>query len=72
VDPTSKLKAVEVLGVLLAGGAFAWWQFRDLKREQEKSRQQREQEAAQRDAPAAAQRDAPAASKTRKSEDSAP
>jgi Flp pilus assembly protein TadB len=64
VDTTSKLKAVEVLGVLLAGGAFAWWQFRDLKREQEKSRQRREKEAAQ--------RDVSAASTTQKSEDPLP
>jgi hypothetical protein len=47
VDATSKLKALEVLGLLLAGGAFVWWQFRDLKREQDKSRKRREQEAMQ-------------------------
>jgi hypothetical protein len=64
VDATSKLKAIEVLGVLLAGGAFAWWQLRDVKREQEKSRQRREQEAAQ------GRADMP--SKSHKSENSRP
>jgi hypothetical protein len=34
----SYLKAVEVLGVLVAGALFVWWQLRDVKREQAKSR----------------------------------
>jgi hypothetical protein len=34
----SYLKAVEVLGVLGAGALFVWWQLRDVKREQAKSK----------------------------------
>jgi hypothetical protein len=49
VDATSKLKAVEVLGVLAAGGLFVWWQFRDLAREKKKSQDKRQQAAAQQD-----------------------
>jgi hypothetical protein len=37
MESASALKAVEVLGVLAAGGLFVWWQFRDLRREREKS-----------------------------------
>ncbi len=49
MDATSKLKAVEVLGVLAAGGLFVWWQFRDLAREKKKSQDNRQQAAAQQD-----------------------
>jgi hypothetical protein len=38
----SYLKAVEVVGVLLAGGLFVWWQLRDVKREQAKSKAKKE------------------------------
>ena len=36
------LKLVEVLGVAVAGGAFVWWQLRDLKKAQETTRRERE------------------------------
>lgn len=39
-------KALEVLGVLLAGGLFAWWQFRDL-RQAARQREQAEAQASQ-------------------------
>jgi hypothetical protein len=42
VDATSQLKAIEVLGVLTAGGLFVWWQFRDLAREKKKSQEQKQ------------------------------
>jgi hypothetical protein len=42
----SYLKAVEVVGVLVAGGLFVWWQLRDVKREQEKSRLERDRQEA--------------------------
>lgn len=35
------LKLVEVLGVAVAGGAFVWWQMRDLKKAQEATRRER-------------------------------
>jgi hypothetical protein len=47
VDAGTKLKALEVLGVLLAGALFVWWQFRDLAREKKKSQEKRQQAAAQ-------------------------
>ncbi|MFM8769128.1 MAG: hypothetical protein ACKOD9_15665, partial [Rubrivivax sp.] len=40
------LKLVEVLGVVAAGGAFIWWQLRDVNRAQEASRREREARAA--------------------------
>jgi hypothetical protein len=42
MEAASALKAVEVLGVLVAGGLFVWWQFRDLRREREKSQAKRQ------------------------------
>ena len=36
------LKFVEVGVLLLAGGLFVWWQLRDVRRAQEKSRAERE------------------------------
>jgi hypothetical protein len=42
MESASTLKAVEVLGVLAAGGLFVWWQFRDLRREREKSQAKRD------------------------------
>jgi hypothetical protein len=41
MESASALKAVEVLGVLAAGGLFVWWQFRDLRKEREKSQAKR-------------------------------
>lgn len=39
-------KALEVLGILLAGGLFAWWQFRDLRQAKaERERAQAEDQA---------------------------
>ncbi len=35
------LKFVEAGALLLAGGAFAWWQLRDVRRAQERSRAER-------------------------------
>ena len=49
VDETSKLKALEVLGLLMAGALFVWWQFRDLAREKKKSKDKRQQAAAEQD-----------------------
>jgi hypothetical protein len=37
MESASALKAVEAVGLLVAGGLFVWWQFRDLRREKEKS-----------------------------------
>jgi hypothetical protein len=45
MESASALKAVEVLGILAAGGLFVWWQFRDLRREREKSQARRREEA---------------------------
>jgi hypothetical protein len=42
MESGSALKAVEVLGVLAAGGLFVWWQFRDLRRERDKSQAARQ------------------------------
>ncbi len=42
MESASALKAVEVLGVLAAGGLFVWWQFRDLRKEREKSQAKRQ------------------------------
>lgn len=48
------LKLVEVLGVAVAGGAFVWWQLRDVNRAQEASRRARQaREAREREATAA-------------------
>jgi hypothetical protein len=41
-SPMPWLKAIEVLGVLGAGAAFVWWQWRDVTRAQEQSRRERE------------------------------
>jgi len=41
-SPLPWLKAIEVLGVLGAGAAFVWWQWRDVTRAQEQSRRERE------------------------------
>ncbi len=38
------LKLIEVLVLAAAVGLFAWWQLRDVKREQEKSARAREAE----------------------------
>lgn len=42
MDNLPLLKLVEVLGVAVAGGAFVWWQLRDVTRAQEASRRTRE------------------------------
>jgi hypothetical protein len=46
MESASALKAVEALGVLAAGGLFVWWQFRDLRREREKSQAKRDAQQA--------------------------
>ena len=51
-----QLKWIEVGVLLLAGGLFVWWQLRDVRQAQEKSRRQREL----RDAAGAADAAAPA------------
>jgi type II secretory pathway pseudopilin PulG len=65
VDATSQLKALEVLGVLTAGGLFVWWQFRDLAREKKKSQEQEQQrqQRQQRQQLQQLQQQAPAAAK---------
>jgi hypothetical protein len=49
MDATSKLKALEVLGLLAAGGLFVWWQFRDLALEKKKSQDKTQQAGVQPD-----------------------
>jgi uncharacterized protein HemX len=41
------LKAVEVIGLLLAGGLFAWWQLRDVNRAMKKSQAEKARRAAE-------------------------
>jgi hypothetical protein len=37
VSTESNLILIKVLGLVAAGAAFVWWQFRDLAREKERS-----------------------------------
>ncbi len=41
------LKAIEVLVLLAAGAGFVWWQLRDVKRAQQRSRAEREKQQVQ-------------------------
>lgn len=42
MSDSNLLKLVEVAGILLAGGLFVWWQWRDVNRAQEDTRRRRE------------------------------
>lgn len=47
MSPSNWIKLLEVGGLLLALGAFVWWQFRDLERARQATARQRALEAAQ-------------------------
>jgi hypothetical protein len=51
MDSVNAVKAIEALGLLAAGGLFAWWQFRDLKREKTKTRRKHDSPSPTQDAP---------------------